>query len=493
MSHAKQNIMLDQNRTPLLETLKKLSESNHAPFYAPGHKRGEGISANLKNLLGASVFRADLPELPALDNLFQPAGVIKEAEDLAAEAFGADQTWFLINGSTAGIIASILAVCQPGEKIILPRNIHQSVISGLILSGAVPVYIQPPYNPDWDIVLGLTPASVETALQKYPEAKAVFLVYPTYQGVCADIQAIAQITHQYNIPLIVDEAHGPHFTFHADLPMSALAAGADLTVQSTHKVLGAMTQASMLHIQGDRIHPQRISQALQMVQSTSPSYLLLASLDVARQQMALEGEALLTRTLQLAEQARNSISQIPGLAVFPSDDLTRLTVKVADLGISGYEADEIFNEQLGVVAELPSLQNLTFIISIGNTDDDISKLIQAFQFLAEQAKNQSISPQPKNLQLFLNSTNLVNTIHTPYLTPRETFFSQSMIIPITESVGKISADLICPYPPGIPCLIPGEKITQSAIDYLQAVLALGGTITGCRDDLTNIAILRDSP
>jgi arginine/lysine/ornithine decarboxylase len=490
MSHAKQNMMLDQNKTPLLETLKNLSESNHAPFYAPGHKRGEGISANLKNLLGASVFRADLPELPALDNLFQPAGVIKEAQDLAAEAFGADQTWFLVNGSTAGIIASILAVCQPGEKIILPRNIHQSVISGLILSGAVPVYIQPPYNPDWDIVLGITSASVEEALQKYPEAKAVFLVYPTYQGVCADIRAIAQITHQYNIPMIVDEAHGPHFTFHPDLPMSALEAGADITVQSIHKVLGAMTQASMLHIQGDRIAPRRISQALQMVQSTSPSYLLLASLDIARQQMFCEGEALLTKTLQLAEQARN-ISQIPGLAVFPSDDPTRLTVKVADLGISGYEADEIFHEQLGVVAELPSLQNLTFIISIGNTDDDISKLIQAFQVLAEQAKNRNIATPAQNSQQILDIPNLVNQITIPSMTPREAFFSQSTIVPITESVGKISADLICPYPPGIPCFIPGEKITQSAIDYLQAVLELGGTITGCRDDLNNIAILRD--
>ncbi|MGL6281969.1 MAG: aminotransferase class I/II-fold pyridoxal phosphate-dependent enzyme [Microcoleaceae cyanobacterium] len=475
--------MLDQNTTPLLKTLKILSESNHAPFYAPGHKKGQGVSATLKNLLGASVFQADLPELPALDNLFQPAGVIKEAQDLAAEAFGADQTWFLINGSTAGIIASILAVCQPGEQIILPRNIHQSVISGLILSGAVPVYIQPPYNSDWDIVLGITPASVETALQKYPEAKAVFLVYPTYQGICADIRAIAQITHQYNIPLIVDEAHGPHFTFHADLPMSALEAGADLAVQSTHKVLGAMTQASMLHMQGDRIAPQRISQALQMLQSTSPSYLLLASLDAARQQMFLEGEALLTKTLQLAEQARHSISQIAGLAVFASDDPTRLTVKVADLGISGYEADAIFNEQLGVVAELPSLQNLTFIISIGNTDDDITKLIQAFKVLAKQAKNRNIRTQAKNTKQFSDITNSVNEISIPSTTPREAFFSKSVIIPITEAVGKISADLICPYPPGIPCLIPGEKITQSAIDYLQIVLELGGTITGCRDNL----------
>jgi arginine decarboxylase len=281
--------MLDQTTAPLLEALKIYTQQRHAPFYAPGHKRGQGIPQSLRDLLGASVFRADLPELPNLDNLFAPESVIQAAQELAAEAFGAEQTWFLVNGSTAGVMAAILATCATGDKIILPRNIHQSAIAGLILSGAVPIFINPEYDPTIDLAYSITPTAVAAALKRYPDAKAVMMLYPTYEGVCGDVSAIAQLTHQHNIPLLVDEAHGPHFAFHPDLPPSALSAGADLSVQSTHKVLGAMTQASMLHVQGNRIDRERLSKALQLVQSTSPNYLLLAYLDAARQQMALQG------------------------------------------------------------------------------------------------------------------------------------------------------------------------------------------------------------
>ena len=381
-----------QERTPLLDALWAAAHRPHAPFYAPGHKRGQGISQPMINLLGASVFSADLPELPGLDNLFAPESVIQEAQELAAAAFGAEQTWFLVNGSTAGVIAAILATCGAGDKIILPRNIHQSAIAGLVLSGAIPVFINPEFDLSTDLAHSITPAAVAAALQQYPDAKAVMMIYPTYHGACGDVSAIAQLTHQHNIPLLVDEAHGPHFAFHPDLPPSALSVGADLAVQSTHKVLGAMTQASMLHVQGHRVDRERLSKALQLVQSTSPSYLLLASLDGARQQMALYGELLMTQTLQLADQARNQISQIPGLSVlelvktpgFLALDRTRLTVRVTELGLSGFEADEIFHQQLGVIAELPTLEHLTFIISLGNTEADINQLVQAFTTLAQE-------------------------------------------------------------------------------------------------------------
>ncbi len=231
-----------------------------------------------------------MPELPELDNLFAPEGVILQAQQLSAEAFGADRTWFLANGSTSGVVAAILATCGPGDKIVLPRNVHQSAVSGLVLSGAIPIFITPEYDPTFDIAHSITPTAVSEALARHPDAKAVMMVYPTYYGVCGDIAAIAHIAHQHNIPLLVDEAHGPHFTFHPDLPISALAAGADLTVQSTHKVLSALTQAAMLHTQGMRVDNDRLSKALQLVQSTSPSYLLLASLDVARYQMATQGK-----------------------------------------------------------------------------------------------------------------------------------------------------------------------------------------------------------
>ncbi|HEY9761823.1 MAG TPA: aminotransferase class I/II-fold pyridoxal phosphate-dependent enzyme, partial [Trichocoleus sp.] len=305
--------MLDQTQTPLLTTLAQSAGRPHAPFYAPGHKRGQGTPLALKQLFGEAVFRADLPELPELDNLFAPTGVIAEAQDLAAEAFGAEQTWFLANGSTCGIEAAVLSTCRPGEKIIVPRNAHQSVVSALILSGAVPVWVQPQYDPDWDLVLGVTPDAIAQALSQHPDSRAVLLVSPTYHGVCSDLTAIAQLTHAQNIPLLVDEAHGPHFAFHPDLPLPALAAGADLVVQSTHKVLSALTQASMLHVQGDRICRQRLQRALQLTQSTSPSYLLLASLDAARQQMALEGFERLEKTLDLVRSVRSHLQTLLGL------------------------------------------------------------------------------------------------------------------------------------------------------------------------------------
>ena len=395
---------MNQNQTPLLDAIISNANRPHAPFYTPGHKQGKGISAKLTEYFGKAVFSADLTELTELDCLFAPDGVIQQAQQLAAEAFGASQTWFLVNGSTCGIEAAILATCHDGDKIILPRNVHSSVISGLILSDAIPIFINPEYDANLDIAHSITVQNLEKTLQKHPDAKAVMMVYPTYYGVCGDIKAIAKLTHEYNIPLLVDEAHGAHFTFHPELPISALNAGADLTVQSIHKTLGAMTQASMLHIQGNRININRINKALQLIQSTSPSYILLASLDAARQQIALHGKELLTQTLQLAQEARNRINKIPGLSIFnfspspclpiplsppsphPLSDKTRLTVTVSELGITGFEAEEILDEKLNVTPEFASLQHLTFIISLGNTAEDIEQLVKAFITLAKEYK-----------------------------------------------------------------------------------------------------------
>lgn len=486
MSFAAEADSGSQAKTPIVDALQALACQPDAAFYAPGHKRGQGISQPLENLLGKAVFRADLPELPQLDNLFDPQGVIEEAQALAAEAFGAQKTWFLINGSTCGVIAAILATCGTGDKIILPRNIHQSAIAGLVFSGAVPVFINPEYDSELALAYSVTPEAVRTALIQHPDAKAVMIVYPTYEGVCGDIAAIAQVTHKYNLPLLVDEAHGAHFTFHSCLPPSALSVGADLTVQSTHKVLGAMTQASMLHLQGCRIKSQQISQALGLLQSTSPSYLLLASLDAARQQMALQGQALMTRTLQLAADASEKIAQIPDLSVLKAPkspvpgffylDTTRLTVDIADLGLSGYEADEIFYQQLGVTAELPAFQHLTFIISLGNTADDIKKLIRAFKALQEQS--QSVGAKPPR-----PDGSWLSAVPAPcaQISPRDAFFTLTQSLPLNETIGCTSAELVCPYPPGIPLLMPGEIVSFEAINYLKQVLAAGGIVTGCSD------------
>ena len=497
-------LMLDQTKAPLLETLQLMAKRPHAPFYAPGHKRGEGIAPELREWFGMAMFQADLPELPELDNLFAPQGAIASAQQLAAEAFGASDSWFLVNGSTCGIIAAILATCKSGEKIILPRNIHQSVISGLMLSGAMPIFVNPEYDPDWDMAHSISVQGVATALAAHPDAKAVMMVYPTYHGVCGDVAEIAEITHQYGIPLLVDEAHGPHFAFHPDLPIAPLAAGADLTVQSIHKVLGAMTQASMLHVQGSFIDRAKLNQALQMVQSSSPSYLLLASLDAARRQMAMTGTVEMAKTLDLAADARARIAQIPGLSVLdvptvPSSgffalDRTRLTVQVTGLGLTGYEADEILHQQLGVTAELPCLGHLTFIISLGTTATDIDRLVVGFAHLSQ---DYHLKPFDRGQASPLTPPFRGSAVYTgnpvPILTPREAFFAPGEMLPIEKTVGRISAELVCPYPPGIPVLIPGEAIARSSIEFLQKILANGGTITGCsQPDLKTLFVVSRS-
>jgi arginine decarboxylase len=483
---------LNQHQTPILDALQAWVDKSHAPFYTPGHKRGVGMNQALKDRWGADIFAWDLPELPGLDNLQAPAGIIQTAQELAAEVFGAQQTWFLVNGSTAGVIAAILATCGEGEKIILPRNIHSSAIAGIIHAGAIPIFIAPEYDSHLDLAHSITPAAVKFALEQHPDAQAVMLVYPTYYGACGDLAAIAEIVHSYQIPLLVDEAHGAHFGFHPDLPPAALAAGADLAVQSTHKLLGSLTQSAMLHVNSDRL-PTRITQALRLIQSTSPSYLLLASLDAARHQMALSGRELMTETIELVNIARSKISQIPQLSVvelssptpgFKYLDPTRLTVTVTGLNLTGFAADEILSERFGIVAELPSLRHLTFIISLGNTRADIDRLITAF---AELALNYH-----QDIALDLPSVNPPDCILTETaITPRQASRSPHVRIAIDDAIGKISAESICPYPPGIPVLIPGEIITTGAIDYLNQILQFGGEIVGCTDpDLQSIDIIR---
>ena len=465
------------DRTPFLDALQASARRSQVPFYAPGHKQGRGISPKLSDWLGLEMFRADLPELPELDNLFAPEGVLQEAQALAAETFGADRTWFLANGSTAGVLAAILATCGPGEKILLARNVHRSAVSGLILSGAMPIFLSPEYDRAWDIAHGVAPETVERALERHPDAKAILLVSPTYHGACSHLAAIARMARERAVPLVADEAHGAHFAFHPGLPTPALAAGADVAVQSVHKTLGALSQASLLHVRGDRVSPDRIDRALAMVQSTSPNALLLASLDAARAQMAADGERLMAKTLELAEEARERIARIEALSVltlpqpptpgFWEGDRTRLTVKTSDLGVDGYRADEILYGREGVTCELPALSHLTFILSPGNAPSDIDCLVGA---LARLPRSPAF---PRSFPLLPDAATA--------LSPREAYFAPHETVAIAEARDRIGAELVCPYPPGIPALIPGEIVSDATLAYLNEILARGGTITGCRD------------
>ena len=469
-----------QNTLPLLTTLKQLAQGVDTPFYAPGHKRGQGIAPQLSQWLGLGVFQGDLPELPALDNLFAPTGAIAEAQQLAAALWGADRTWFSVNGSTAGIIAAILATCGEDDKLLLPRNAHQAAIAGVIHAGARPIFLEPTVDPAWDLAFSITPETLTQALNNHPDAKALFLLHPTYHGVVGNLAELIALGHQGGIPVIVDEAHGAHFAFHDQLPTPALALGADLTIQSTHKLLGAFSQAAMVHAQGDRLDCQRISQALQLIQSTSPNYLLLASLDAARHQMANEGRERLNAIVQHTLSCRSQLEQLPGLRLlttaeaqpgFTALDPTRITLDATAWGLSGFALDERLGEQFQITAELPTLRQLSFIVSLGNTPQDLDRLVQALTAIALEKQN--AAPFPLQLPPLPRSESV--------LTPRRATFAPTQTVAVDAAIDQVSADLLCPYPPGIPVVVPGEIITPAAIAYLEKILALGGTVSGLAD------------
>lgn len=491
-------LVLQQNDLPpLVSALKAAAEENAASFHFPGHNRGRAAPASMTRLIGTRPFVHDLPELPELDNLFCPQGPILEAEIEAARLFGSSQTWFLVGGSTCGIHAAIMATCSPGDVLILPRNSHLSAISALVLSGAVPKYIIPDYDNDWDIAGGVTPSQVLKAIQalemESKKAAAVFVTSPTYHGICSNLSEISELCHSRDIPLIVDEAHGAHFGFHSELPNSALRQGADLTVQSTHKVLCSLTQSSMLHMSGNIVDKEKISRCLQTLQTTSPSYLLLASLDAARAQLSESPDIVFNQAIALAHEAKCVLKQIPGISVLESStfpayhaiDPLRLTVGFWKLGLSGYEADEILYRDYGVVCELVGNKSITCAFNLGTCRDHVQRLLLGVKHLA--ATYASIQ-QPE--ERFLSG-------HAPFddiimrLIPRDAFFASKRKVTIKESLGEVSGELICPYPPGIPVLFPGEVITGKAVDYLLHVRSKGADISGASDPLLSSIVVCD--
>ncbi|KAK7845410.1 arginine decarboxylase [Quercus suber] len=470
-----------ESRPPLVSALKASAEQNVASFHFPGHNRGRAAPSSLTQLIGSRPFHHDLPELPELDNLFSPEGPILDAQRLAAKLFGSSETWFLVGGTTCGVQAAIMATCSPGEFLILPRNSHISAISAMVLSGAQPKYIIPQQ-------LIADKKLVEQAIKELEmegqKAAAVFVTSPTYHGICSNLTKICQLCHSHGIPVIVDEAHGAHLGFHPQLPNSALKQGADLAVQSTHKVLCSLTQSSMLHISGNIVDRERICRCLQALQSTSPSYLLLASLDAARAQLSENPDTIFNKAMELAFEAKYLIQQIPGISVldfasfsnFQVIDPLRLTIGFSQLGFSGYEADEILCRDHGIVCELVGTRSITFAINLGTSRDHIQRLILGIEHLvATSAPIHGIKGRVEH------------SVHTLFadismsMTPRDAFFASKKKVSIRESLGKVCGELVCPYPPGIPVMIPGEVITEKALDHLLDVRSKGAVITGASD------------
>ena len=369
-------------------------EAGALAFHTPGHKQGLGAHALLRELVTEAGLREEVSLMEELDDLHEPTGCIEEAQDLAAALYGADAAFFAVNGTTGAIHAMLVAALSPGDAVLVPRNVHRSVFGGLVLSDAHPIYIEPVVDEALGIAHGLSTEAVREACRLHPEAKALLLVSPTYYGVASDVRAIAEIVHEAGMALLVDEAHGAHLAFSEDLPESAIAAGADLVAQSTHKLLGAMTQASLLLLREGRIEKERVQRAMSLLTSTSPNYLLLASLDIARLQMAEAGAAHLARAVGLARKLRREVNATPGLFSFGEErmggagafalDPLKLTVTVTGLGLTGAEAAHILRHEYKIEAELFDAQNVLFLLTYADTEESAGRLLAALRSLAQR-------------------------------------------------------------------------------------------------------------
>jgi arginine decarboxylase len=493
-------LLLDQTDTPYLNALMDYVRAGTISFHTPGHKHGVGMHQRLREFIGDNVLKLDLTQVRGLDDLNAPHGPIQAAHELAAAAYGADFSYFLVNGSTAGNQAMLMAALRPGDSVLLPRNSHKSATSALIMSGATPVYMQPEVDAALHIDHCVTPLTVSRALEAHPRAVAVFITSPTYYGATADLVAIERIVHEHGKLLLVDEAWGPHLHFHPELPMSATSAGADMCVNSTHKLIAGMSQAAMLHTRGPRVDQGRLRSTLRLLQSTSPLLVMLASLDVARMQMATEGHELLSRALVLARQARQRLNAIEGIRCIGPEqigkpgvagyDETRLVVTVKDIGYTGYQASEILRTRFDVQVELADLYNIVALVTIGDRQDDLDRLVNAVDQLANASQRVQGKPRNGISQRFLKVDNGLPKIPLQVMTPREAFLADHVEIPFSNSAGHVSAEVVTPYPPGIPILCPGERITQETVDYLRLELEAGVHIQGPVDEkLRTIRVL----
>ncbi|MDD7793992.1 aminotransferase class I/II-fold pyridoxal phosphate-dependent enzyme [Clostridium sp. 'White wine YQ'] len=473
---------LNQDETPLFNALMEYVNNDTIPFHVPGHKKGVGIEDSFKEFIGENAFKIDVTVFKQVDSLHHPTGAIKKAQELAADAYGSEATFFSIHGTSGAIQAMILSVVGDGDKILIPRNVHKSVTSGIILSGATPIFMTPELDRKLGVAHGVTPETVEASLKEHPDAKAVLIINPTYYGVSTDIKKICEIVHSHGIPLIVDEAHGPHLKFNEKLPMSALEAGADICAQSTHKIIGALTQGSLLHVNSKYVSPKRVHQVLNLLHTTSPSYILMASLDCSRKQIALEGKELLDKTIELANYTRNEVNKIQGLYCFGSEilgnpgifalDPTKLTINCRELGITGYELDRILATKYHIQVELSDLYNVLAVGSFGDTKENLDALISALREIShEHIEKNNIKPD------FLD----IPEIPEMKVNPRVAFNANKKSLLMENSIGEISGEFLMAYPPGIPVLCPGEIITPEIVNYVKDLKRAGLYVQGTED------------
>ncbi|MCD9024275.1 aminotransferase class I/II-fold pyridoxal phosphate-dependent enzyme [Cohnella silvisoli] len=483
---------MDHNRTPLFDALRSHAERNPVQFHIPGHKKGAGMDPEYREYIGQNILDIDLINIAPLDDLHQPIGVILEAQQLAADAFGADATYFSVQGTSTVIMTMILSACSHGDKIIVPRNVHKSILSAIIFAGARPVFLSPVRDTNLGIDHGVTTKSVRRALERHPDAAAVLIINPTYYGVCTHLKEIVDLVHEYDIPVLVDEAHGALIHFSDELPLSAMQAGADMAATSIHKLGGSMTQSSVLNIRKGLVNPHRVQTILSLLMTTSTSYPLLASLDTARRQLAIHGKQLAERTVNLAAKARTAINQIFGLYCFGEEllgeeatydyDPTKLTIHVRHLGITGYDAENWLRENYRLEVELSDMYNILCLVTPGDDDESIGILVEALTAMSDAYHADS--------REILEVVVKIPEIPHLALTPRDAFYGETEVVPFKESAGRIIAEFIYVYPPGIPILLPGEVISQENIDYIVDHLEVGLPVKGPEDrSVTNVKVI----
>lgn len=477
---------------PFVEALESYKEQHFVPFHTPGHKIGVEAPQRLKDWMGPAL-PYDLGVMYALDDLHEPEGELKEAQDLTAELYGADCCWFSINGTTALIEAMIMGTVGTDETIIIPREAHRSVISGLVLSGAKPVYMDCDFDERWGIPLGVSLEDAVRTMEAHPEAKAVLLVYPNYYGVGVDIINIVKEAHKRGLIVLVDEAHGPHLPFSESLPIGAIEAGADIVAQSTHKSVGSLTQTSWLLGQGERINKRRITQMHQMLQSTSPNYIFLASLDMARHQLATSGKDLVSRTVKLSLYLRNELHKISGITTMEYTDIqdratnydvTKVLIDAKELGLTGVEFERMLRKQR-IEVELVQAYHVLVLITIGDTKESVDALIKAVKTVSDEVLNNSYTTDHSldgNFDV-LSKDSAVLPAPVVCVTPRNAMYAHREQVPLSEALHRIAGETIAYYPPGIPCVAVGEVISESVIQYIENRKALGYVPNGA-DDMT---------
>ncbi len=485
---------MNQKETPLFGALLRHVQRQPVQFHIPGHKKGRGMESSFHDFVGDNVLALDLINIAPLDDLHHPTGPIKYAQELAASAFGADATFFSVQGTSTAIMAMVLATVGPGDKILVPRNVHKSVLTAIIMADAHPVFLHPEVDEVLGIAHGLSVETVEQGLIENPDVKALVVINPTYFGVSANLKEIVELAHARQIPVLVDEAHGVHTCFHEALPLSAMQAGADMAATSVHKLGGSMTGSSVLNVKAGLIDPLHVQVVMSMLTTTSTSYPLLASLDVARKELALHGRDRIEKALGLAAFIRNEVNQIPGLYCFGKEilrtsatyafDPTKLTISVKDLGLKGYDVEHILREEYNIEVELSDLYNILCIVSWGDDKEDAVCLVNALSKISKTYFGR------------LDKREVV--VHVPSMpplcmTPRQAFYAKTEVVPLCKAIGRTIAEMIMVYPPGIPILLPGEIVTKDNVDYIEENIRAGLPVQGTDDpEIKNVKVVIQS-